>query len=288
MRKILVLGSVVIALALAFVLRNSRHTPTEPETARQEVQDDVRAATVAFWQHYRGAMKARREGQWEAAVARFAQALAINPEHEDSLYYLGNAYFEADEYEKAAESWRRLLEVNPMASRAHVQLAQLRSCPDVEGMFDLWAARSALERAIALNPEESGPLSRLGEVELALENRVRAAELFADARRTNPRAASALYLGAYLAVKNADRATAATLLSEAQSAVAVSRVTDLPALEGDIRPGDEENRVGETMSSRRLFAPLLQRLREQESMDADLEASAVDDYLRGLPKAGGS
>lgn len=262
-------------------------TPDDAAESKPELSAE-KAAVVEFWQHYRAAMKARRTGQWGEAIELFAKALELNPKHEDSLYYLGNARFESADYEGAAQSWRRLLEVNPMASRAHVQLGQLHSCPDLAVLFDLQEARREFELALELNPEESGPLSRLAEVVFALDAGEQAAKLLDDAMRSNPRAAAAHYLAAYLATREGDSTRAVTLLEAARAAVTVSRVTAVPTLEGDIRPGDQEDRVEETMSRRRLFAALLERLKTEEAIDAAAEAAAVDAYLEELPAAAGS
>ena len=276
----------LVGISILFVLRRPAPAP-EPEVAGPAHDVAARQDVMAFWEHYRSGMRARRGGHWDLAVEEFSTALEFKPGHEDSLYYMGNALFELGRYEEAASSWRLLLVANSMSSRAHVQLGQLLSCPDVLGMFDLGEARAELEKAIAMNPEESGPLSRLGEVELASGNRERAAELFAHVRQMNPRSTSAHYLGAYLEWQDGDHERARELLEIARSSQAVSRVTDTPILEGDIRPEDEGKQIGQSLSSRRLFAPLLQQLMEQEVSDVAEEVSLVDAYLRGLPVSGG-
>jgi tetratricopeptide (TPR) repeat protein len=281
-RTVLVIAAAVLLGAGALLLLTRAPAP-EPEIEESVYDTEARQAIVMFWEHYRTGMKARRGGNWQLAVEEFSTALELQPGHEDSLYYLGNALFELGEYERAASSWRLLLLENSMASRAHVQLGQISSCPDVTGMFDLDVARAELERAVALNPEASGPLGRLGEVELALGHRDRAGELFAHVRQMNPRSASAHYLGAYLSWKDSDEQRANEYAEKARLALNVSRVTDTPVLEGDIRPEDEGKQVDQTLSSRRLFAPLLQRLGELEEIDMALEASLVDAYLDALP-----
>ena len=281
-RPALVIAAAVL-LGAGVLLLLTRAPAPEPEIQESVYDAEARQAIVMFWEHYRAGMKARRGGIWQLAVEEFSTALELQPGHEDSLYYLGNALFELGEYERAVSSWRLLLVENPMASRAHVQLGQISSCPDVTSIFDLDAARVELERAVALNPEASGPLGRLGEVELALGHRDRASELFAHVRQMNPRSASAYYLGAYLAWKDSDEQRASEYAEKARLALNVSRVTDTPILEGDIRPEDEGKQVDQTLSSRRLFAPLLQRLGELEEIDMALEASLVDAYLDALP-----
>ena len=286
-RTVWISAALVLAgLGVLFMVRTSA-PPPPPEEAVSVHDDASRRAVVTFWERYRSGMRARRGGDWELAVEEFSRALEVQPEHEDSLYYLGNALFELGHYEQAVSSWRLLLVVNPMASRAHVQLGQLLSCPDVLSMFDLEGARGEMEQAVALNPEDSGRLGRLGEVELAIGNRDRAGELFAHVRQMNPRATSAHYLGAYLEWQGGDHELARELLEIARTSQAITRVTETPLLEGDIRPEDEGKQIEQSLSGRRLFAPLLQQLKEQDEADMAREASLIDEYLSQLPASSG-
>jgi tetratricopeptide (TPR) repeat protein len=133
-----------------------------------------------FWRDFREATQLRLDGDFTAAREAYGRALENNPEHEDALYYLGNVNLELGNWEDAKALWGRLTEVNPSSSRAFSQLGSLALCrPDIPA-FDLGAARSAFESAHRLNPEETGPTLRLGQVAL-LENRVAEAADFFDA-----------------------------------------------------------------------------------------------------------
>lgn len=250
--------------------------------------DDAREDTVEFWKNHRAGMDARRQGRWTAAVAAFRRALEIRPEHETTHYYLASALFETGHHAEAVAHWEAILVHHPMSSRANVQLAAVHAIPDLLDLFDLDRARAHLERALELNREETGPLIRLGEVEVARGNESKGRELLEQARLTNPRAASAHYLCAYLSWKAGDEAQAQQDLKLALDALAVTRQAQTPMLEGDIRVGDMETMARETMSSRRLFAPLLHDLREGGETSVATEAGKVSAYLKSLPTATGA
>lgn len=274
----------LVAVGAAVVLSVRFAQDDAPVTSASRATDPERLDTVRFWEHYRSGMKARQAGQWSKAVDSFRQALKLRPDHETSHYYLGSSLFEVGEHEQARIHWQAMIEVNPLSSRAHVQLGTLYSCPTLPDLFDLEKARAHLKRAVELNPEETGPVTRLGEVEFASTNWTRARELLDAARRTNPRAASAHYLCAYLAWQEGRSQDAMDALGSAQEALRVSRAADVPMLEGDTRARDDETVAHETMSAQRLFASLLVGLASNESPSLEEEAARIETYLANLPR----
>ncbi|MBI2505923.1 MAG: tetratricopeptide repeat protein, partial [Candidatus Latescibacteria bacterium] len=100
--------------------------------------EEHKAQVRRFWELYNRATSLRLQGQWEVAAAQYQEALALDPRHEDCLYYLGNAFFELGRFEEAAATWKRLIETNPnQSSRAHAQLGMLYSCGAPGTPFDL-------------------------------------------------------------------------------------------------------------------------------------------------------
>lgn len=120
-----------------------------------------------FWNHYHQATRLRTDSSWKLAIPRYRAALEIDPQHEESLYYLGTCLLETGRYPEAREAYERLIQVNPRSQRALTQLAQLLSSrlpgaptPDFE------RAQSLFEKNAHINPEESGPFLRLGALAL--------------------------------------------------------------------------------------------------------------------------
>lgn len=156
---------------------------------RRRVQD--------FWSDFREATQLRLDGDFEAAREAYGRALQNNPEHEDALYYLGNVNLELGNWEDARALWQRLVELNPSSSRAFSQLGSLALCRPEIPAFDLEAARSAFESAHRLNPEETGPTLRLGQVALLEKRAAEAADFFDAVTGSNFTSGEAYYLKAY-------------------------------------------------------------------------------------------
>jgi len=174
-----------------------------------------RARVQQFWKLYREATRQRLNGELEAAVASYRQALALDSLHENALYYLGNTYLELGRLEEAYQVWQRLAAAHPRSSRVFMQLGRLQMCYPESPLFDLRAARASFERALALN-KDSGPVLHLGEVAL-LEGRLEeAAQLFDKVLAMNFRSVPAYVLKAYLFWRAGDQAKAAALLAQAQ------------------------------------------------------------------------
>lgn len=150
-----------------------------------------------FWRDFRDATQLRLDGDFEAARQAYGRALENNPEHEDALYYLGNVYLELGNWEEARAKWQRLVEVNPSSSRGFSQLGSLALCRPRIPAFDLAGARAALERAHELNPEETGPVLRLGQLSLLEGDPVRAAGYFDTVTGSHRSNVEAHYLKAY-------------------------------------------------------------------------------------------
>jgi tetratricopeptide (TPR) repeat protein len=161
--------------------------------------EERKAQIRRFWEVYNRATSLRLEGQWEEAASQYQEALALDPRHEDSLYYLGNAFFELGRFAEAAQAWRRLVETNPtQSSRAHAQLGMLHSCGEPGTPFDLDQAERELHQALAINKEESGPVIKLGEVALLRGDRQQALEYLSAGRNLNFKSVQAHYLIGYL------------------------------------------------------------------------------------------
>lgn len=136
-------GIVVVLLALAVLACDREEKPSPP--VQEDQVSSISAARKAeirrFWETYRRATGLRVQGDWKAAVPVYREALEIDPDHEDGLYYLGNGLFELGRYEEAAAAWERLVEVNPHSSRAHIQLGMLHVCGAAGAPFDMDRAK---------------------------------------------------------------------------------------------------------------------------------------------------
>lgn len=174
------LAAAWLAAALALGGCEAGPEPAEPEVADENAE---RARVRDFWGLSREANRLRLAGEYEAAIESFEAALAIDPEHADSLYYLGVSLEQTGSYGRAEQVYRRMIEVNPRSNRAIAQLASLLSLAAPGAQPNLAEARALLLRAVEINREHSGPYLELGRLDLAEGDPRRAIEHFTTAAR---------------------------------------------------------------------------------------------------------
>jgi tetratricopeptide (TPR) repeat protein len=237
-----------------------------------------------FWALSREAGSLFSQGEWSEAAAVFDKMSALDPSHEDALYYRGNCLLELGHYAEALASWERLRTLNPESSRAWVQIGLVHTIAGSGALYDLQAAAAAFETAHHINRESSGPLELWGEAAVALGDLDAAEKILASAYAMNPRATSALYLGGYIAWKRGDESRALELLQGAKRSLAVQAPVRGVLGEGDVR-SERLNESRRRAAQRRLFAHCLADLRDwQEPFDVDLAFAPVDRVRSSLPE----
>jgi len=229
-----------------------------------------------FWQLASSARQLFIDGRWAEAAEGFAEMSALDPRHEDALYYRGNSLFELGRYAEAGECWKRLIELNAKSSRAWVQLGVLRTMPETGALYDLDAASEAFETAHRINREHSGPLVLWGETIVARGRLDEARGILESAYRMNPKAASALYLDGYIAWKRGDAERGRALLQRAREALEQEQPVQGVLGEGDARTADVAA-VQRRAARRGLFTECLEALRDApQPVDPDGALSCVD------------
>ncbi len=194
-----------------------------------------KTALLQFWQKQHAAMDAmKRERNFTKAVQLFRAALAINPEHEDSHYYLANCLAALGEVAAAIEELDALARINPQNHRAFQRKGELLAA-SARSRGQLNPARQALDKALRLNPEETGTLVLLGEVALAQGDFAVAERDFTNACQANPRAANAWFLRGYMAWKQGDPRRVSRELAAARLARGADWKPSGSVLEGDVQ-----------------------------------------------------
>lgn len=130
----------------------------------------------AFWTYYNRATQYRLQVKSDSAIISYQQALKLNPDHKDALYYIGNMYMNVGHFDKARESWLKLTELNPQSERAFNQLGNLFFCMTHPNYFHPEMSKLYFERAYDLNKEALNPNLHLGEIAL-FRNRTNEASL---------------------------------------------------------------------------------------------------------------
>jgi tetratricopeptide (TPR) repeat protein len=171
----------------------------DPQPPASEADAARRQNVRAFWQRLSAATDARMRGDCAAASTLYKEALALDPRHEDALYYLAQCLRQQGRPTDARAAFDRLVEVNQQSARGHLALGSLLASPDPAEPLDLSAAESHLRRAHEINGEETGPIVRLGEVLLVLGRRDEAGQCFESALRTNPKSVEGAFLAGFVA-----------------------------------------------------------------------------------------
>jgi tetratricopeptide (TPR) repeat protein len=238
-----------------------RHSSISEHALVSDVSSDLtREEKQRFWKLNRRAQDLFVEGSWEQAAAVFAEMTALDPQHEDALYYRGNSLLELERFTEAGACWEQLIGVNASSSRAWVQLGILHTLTASGAPFDLDAALNAFETAHRINREESRPPMLRGEVEVAQGRLDAAHENLEAAYRMNPRATTALYLDGYIAWKRGAAPRAQELLGRASASFEKEVVVRGVLGEGDTR-SEEMNVARRKAARRRLFAGCIEALR---------------------------
>jgi tetratricopeptide (TPR) repeat protein len=241
--------------------------------------DLTREEKKRFWELHRRAQERFGRGDWEEAAGLFAEMTALDPRHEDALYYRGNSLLELERFAEASECWKQLVRVNPLSSRALIQLGILHTLPNAGELFDLDAASNAFETAHLINREESRPLLLRGEVDLAQGRLEAARENLEAAYRMNPRATAALYLGGYIAWKKGDARGAQELLQRARASLEQEVSAGGLVGEGDTR-SDDMAVARHKAARRRLFGRCIEALRVAPESPAPEEIYPCVDRTR--------
>ncbi|MDX1578122.1 MAG: ASPIC/UnbV domain-containing protein, partial [Gemmatimonadota bacterium] len=205
----------------------------------------TRADVLRFWETFREATRLRIDGRLEEAAGRYEAALALDPEHEDALYYLGSLRLALGDYDASRAALGRLVETDPGSARAHSQLGVLHACPADGAPLDLDRAASAFERAWTINREQTGPPQWLGWTALLAGDIAAARGYFEAVLGSDPGSLVAGALLGYVAWREGDLETAVSRL-----AAAVERAAEV-AGNGGSDPGLRE---GDTRRDRPLFA----------------------------------
>jgi tetratricopeptide (TPR) repeat protein len=190
----------------------------EPGPALGAPEPAERAAILKFWEDFNAGTALRMKKDFPGAERRYLDALAIDPKHEDSLYYLGQSRQEMANYKGAREAFEKLVALNPESARGYLALGALLATPDETAPLDLDAGEKAFRRAHEINGEETGPVVRIGEIEIVRGHFDEATRWLEGAMRTNPKSVEAAFFCGYLRWRKGDVKTAADFYRLAQKA----------------------------------------------------------------------
>lgn len=175
------------------------------DSSRNEGSDE---SVRRFWDTYRQASAKRVAGELGSAADLYQAALKLRPNHEDSLYYGGNCYFELQRYQEAIAEYERLIAVNPQgSSRGYVQLALVHAWLDPAAPINLDQSEQYFEQAMRVDPD-SGAMLGIGEVEILRGRWEEASKALEKDNADNAMSMAAPYLLGYLSWRKGEKETA--------------------------------------------------------------------------------
>lgn len=239
MKKIFVLiFSVVLVLFLIIAFFKIRTSKVSDESHSVKISVEERNKIQQFWEFYRQATKARIAGRAQEAITAYRRAYELNDEHENTLYFLGGLVFEAGRYQEAEQLWKRLLQINPKSTRAHLQLGSLYLYSKDRAFNDVDSAKAEFQKAVRLNKEETGPLLSLGQIALIQGKLSEAGSYFESVIGSNYRSVEAYFLKGFIAWKQKDFQKALDSFSMAVKYARPDKPVKGVLGEGDTKPGE--------------------------------------------------
>lgn len=161
-KNILIATILLIVFAGITIVKYWRH-PGDSGSLTEVVKSDSKQT---FWTYYNIATEYRLQGKEDSSITAYQEALKLNPDHDDALYYMGNMYMKVDKFDKARETWEKLIEINPQSERAYNQLGNLYFCVKHTEYFHPEKSKWYFKRAASLNNITLNPNLRLGEIAL--------------------------------------------------------------------------------------------------------------------------
>jgi tetratricopeptide (TPR) repeat protein len=256
---LLVVVSVFIIISVWKILSK----PSDQKAEDSSVFSNAKKSEIQqFWKIYRIATDLRQRGMWQEAVDAYQEALKINSTHKDALYYLGNVLFELEKYDQAVFSWKKLIEINPLSTRAHIQLGTVYSCGMPGAPFDLDIAEREFKSALEINKEQTGPIIKLGEVYVLKGQKRMAENCFRTVLKSHSGNVEAYYLIGYLNWKDGEKKEAQNALQKALTLSKTIQAGDMTAAEGDTRNNNSGPLFSESVKRKSIFTQYWMALNE--------------------------
>lgn len=233
----LITGGFLLFLFLGIAAGRIWTSGDPQQTTSDESQDEARHRTFRFWELHREAGARRIAGEYDHAIRLYEEALALNPRHEDALYYLANAYLESHRLEDAEATLERLTREHPSSSRGHARLGELHLCFADRAVFDPERAEAGFRRALEVNSEETGPMLRLAEVALIRERSSQARQWLEAVLGTHATSVEAHFLLGYLAWLEGAPDVARNQYTRAHDLISLTKPSDPVVGEGDRKTG---------------------------------------------------
>lgn len=178
-----------------------------PALAMQYFRSAISLRTDFALYHYNLGLAAQTAGQAAAAIEAYRAALARNTAFFDAAARLGVILYQQNRKQEAVDVWKKALSIKPDADVfSFLGAALLELDADQEAL-------GALQKSIALNPQNHIPHYNLGNLYRKLKRPIAAEDSFARAYQLNQSFYPALYNLALVQIELQQNSAARTSLS---------------------------------------------------------------------------
>lgn len=222
MRKLLNVIFVILAI-LFVVIFLWRYAPVDLKKQAQTAHGGDSSVSVSgqaatFWDYFNQAEKARKNRSFQQAVALYEKAHEANPQHQSTLYYLGQMHLHLHHFKQARTYWQKLAQLDPTSVQAQKQLGTLYFCQDSENrLYDLKQAQKHYLHVLELNRIETYTHLQLGKIALLNNNLNKASSYFSTVINHDFMNYQALFLRGYVRYKQNHREPGNIYLARADS-----------------------------------------------------------------------
>lgn len=202
---------IVFAIGAIFIFKDTRNHPVK-NLPVQEINKD---SLQAFESFYNRATQFRIQDKIDSSVSAYEEAIRLNPDDTNTLYYLGIVYIKQRDFEKAKQSWEKLINLDPESTRTLIQLGNLYFCMTHRKFFKPQQAEFYFKKANELNKDSLIPKLRLGEITLYLNKTKEALDIFNDLSAMDSKNVEVNFLNGFLNYKTGNETQAINYLKQA-------------------------------------------------------------------------
>jgi len=171
----------------------------EREQIKQEIEEQKKKAGDLKKSFAEG-LAAKEAGDYDTAIEKMTDALAIDAEQPNILGHLGDAHYQKGNYDKAIEYFQKAIALNPEDANFHTNLGNA-----YVKKGDMAKAKVEFEKAIQLDPANADVnYFNMGAVLYNAGDAAGAIEPFQKCIQTNPKNATAHYLLSMCLVNTGD------------------------------------------------------------------------------------
>ena len=174
------------------------------DKSKEEEQKDIeKIENKTYLDYFMLGYNYSDNGEYDKAIESYKKAIEINPKKDDAYYNMGISYDDNGEYDKAIESYKKAIEINPKKDKTYYNMGIAYS---ENKQYD--KAIESYKKAIEINPKKDDAYYNMGIAYIENKQYDKAIESYKKAIEINPKNDKTYYnMGiAYIENKQYDKA----------------------------------------------------------------------------------